>query len=159
MKIGITGHQRLDNEAAWPWVKGEIENVIVEHPDAEGVSSLAIGADQLFAELVLSHHKKLRVIIPCEGYERTFDADDINKYRLLLSKASEKVQLDFLEPSEEAFYSAGKKLADISDIVVAVWNGKPAKGLGGTADVVSYANKLGKKVLHLNPETLEAHEI
>jgi hypothetical protein len=32
-----------------------------------------------------------------------------------------------------------------------VWDGEPAKGLGGTGDVVGYAVQKGKDLIHLNP--------
>jgi hypothetical protein len=34
---------------------------------------------------------------------------------------------------------AGEKVVDLSDTLLAVWDGLPAKGYGGTADVVTYA--------------------
>jgi hypothetical protein len=54
-------------------------------------------------------------------------------------------------PSEEAFWNAGKYIVDHSDLVVAVWDGEAARGLGGTADVVQYALTVGRKVVHVNP--------
>ncbi len=41
----------------------------------------------------------------------------------------------------------------MADLMVAVWNGRPAAGLGGTADIVKYALNSGKPVLHLDPES------
>jgi hypothetical protein len=35
--------------------------------------------------------------------------------------------------------------------MVFVWNGKPAKGHGGTADIVDYALKCNKRIFHINP--------
>jgi hypothetical protein len=61
--------------------------------------------------------------------------------------------LPFTVPSEEAFYEAGKRVVQISDLMIAVWNGKPAAGLGGTADIVKYSLASGKPVVHLHPES------
>jgi len=52
---------------------------------------------------------------------------------------------------EEAFLAAGKRVVDLSDIVIAVRDGEPAKGKGGTADSVAYALSTGAPVIHLNP--------
>jgi len=46
---------------------------------------------------------------------------------------------------------AGEKIVEEADIVVAVWDGKPAAGLGGTADIVEYARELEKPLIWINP--------
>jgi hypothetical protein len=43
-------------------------------------------------------------------------------------------------------------VVDRSERVVAVWDGKPASGVGGTADVVSYAHQKRVPVVVLWPE-------
>lgn len=153
--VGITGHQRLDNPSDWQWVEREINNVLSRLPGPViGITSLAIGADQLFARSILKHHGTLEVIVPFADYERTFtDSLSRFKYNELLFAAS---QVDVLEQpgsDEESFFAAGKAVVDRSDFIIAVWNGRPAKGLGGTADIVRYAQKQGKEVVHLNPTT------
>ncbi|MFJ8953478.1 hypothetical protein ACIRO1_25525 [Streptomyces sp. NPDC102381] len=42
--------------------------------------------------------------------------------------------------------AAGKEVVDQSDVLLAVWDGKPAGGKGGTADVVAYAQRQGMDV-------------
>ena len=119
-----------------------------------GLSSLAIGADQLFANLVLKAGGRLHVIVPFAGYERTFETpEDLASYKDLLSKASEVEILNAEASDEESFFAAGKSIATQCDALVAVWNGKKAQGLGGTADVVYYAQKHKKLVFHLNTLT------
>ncbi len=94
------------------------------------------------------------VIIPCEKYENTFEEEtDIKKYQLLLSKAERVYKLPFTDPTEEAFWAAGKEVVNNSELLLAIWNGKPALGLGGTGDVVNYAHEKNKIVLHCNPMT------
>jgi hypothetical protein len=43
-----------------------------------------------------------------------------------------------------------------SDLLVAVWDGLPARGLGGTADVVQVALAEQRRVVHVNPRTRES---
>ena len=43
-------------------------------------------------------------------------------------------------------------MVDRSERLVAVWDGKPARGIGGTADIVSYARQKGVPVVVLWPE-------
>jgi hypothetical protein len=42
--------------------------------------------------------------------------------------------------------AASKLMIDTADELYAVWDGRPARGYGGTADVVAYAHELGKPV-------------
>lgn len=155
MKIGITGHQRLASPDQWRWVQSELEKVIasIARPDDTAFSSLAIGADQRFAELVLARGLHLHVVIPCDRYEDTFmDAPAKARYRELLARAERRTTLPYRRPSEDAFLAAGRFVVDSVDALLAVWNGKAAAGKGGTGDVVAHAFVLGRRVIHLNPE-------
>lgn len=117
-----------------------------------GICSLAAGADQLFADAVLDTGNKLAVIVPSADYETTFEeASDLHHYRVLLAQAATVVQLDYAKPTEEAFFAAGKEVARQCDLLLAVWDGQPAAGVGGTADVVSFAREHGKQVVVMWP--------
>lgn len=123
--------------------------------DTKAFSSLAVGADQVFANLALAKGLGLITVIPCKGYEDTFETEaDLNTYRSLLGSAEKTIELDWPKPTEEAFYAAGKYIAENSDLLIAIWNQKPAQGLGGTGDIVEYANQLGKTVKIFNPEIM-----
>jgi hypothetical protein len=43
-------------------------------------------------------------------------------------------------------------VVDPSDVLVAVWDGEPARRLGGTADVVAYARERGVPAIVIWPE-------
>jgi hypothetical protein len=120
----------------------------------EGVSALAVGADQLFAGSVLRHGGRLHVIVPSHGYETTFRGPDRDRYLEFLANAHEVETLEYPEPSEDAFLAAGIRVVDLSDLLLAVWDGQRAQGRGGTGDVVSYATKLGRKIEIIWPEGL-----
>lgn len=153
MRVGITGHQRLDNPNDWGWVEQQINDVLDHLPGPlVGITSLAIGADQLFARSILRREGTLEVIMPFDDYERTFANDSARfEYNRLLRDASKLDVLKRTGSDEEAYLAAGRLVVDRSDLIIAVWNGRPAAGLGGTADVVRYARKHGKDVVHLNP--------
>ena len=155
MRVGITGHQRLAAESAWDWVRRELESVLRNTAGPlVGVSSLAMGADQLFADLVLGSGGSLEVVLPFEGYSEKFvEERDEGEFERLLRSASKVETLRCRGSDEEAYMEAGKRVVDTSDLLVAVWDGRPAAGLGGTADVVRYAVERGKPVVYLNPVT------
>ena len=54
---------------------------------------------------------------------------------------------------EHAFLEAGKFIVRKSNLLIAVWDGEDAEGVGGTGDIVRFAEKAGKPIIHLNPCT------
>jgi hypothetical protein len=154
MIVGVTGHQDLGSPSAEAWVIDTIDGLLERYAVTEGVSSLAVGADQLFARALLSRGIPLVAVVPSRGYERTFESsDDRRSYEELLTRAAAVISLDHPAPSEEAFLAAGQEVVRRCDTLFAIWNGKPAKGLGGTADIVQYARSRGVPVIHANPTT------
>src|SRR5436853_157089 len=152
MKVGITGHQNLGSAENITWLSDTLKSIIKHNSIDTGLTSLAIGADQLFAETLRDLHIRYVVIIPCDEYEQTFTTtNDLIKYKSLLQNAFETIKLPFDKPSEEAFFEAGKQIADASEMLIAIWNGQPAKGLGGTGDIVKYALSINRTILHINP--------
>jgi hypothetical protein len=117
------------------------------------------GGDQLFAGLLLKNKLPYKAIIPCRRYEETFETPERANYFFLLSKAQERVNLDFENPSEIAFYAAGKRVVEESSILIAVWDGQRAHGLGGTGDIVRYALQIGRVVVHLNHLSRKVEQI
>jgi hypothetical protein len=145
-RIGVTGHQKLP-EAAKSYARKKIRSLL-EKADAPltGLSSLAAGADQIFAREILDHSGRLWVVIPSKSYQSTLTGEDLAAYRELLSRASDVTRLDFSQPGEAAYNAAGRWIVENCDELVAIWDGQPARGLGGTGDVVAYARELGRKV-------------
>lgn len=153
MIIGATGHQNLPSKYI-DYFRGSILKTISSYKnDVVGVCSLAGGADQLFAEIILSCGGELCVIVPSDGYDATFRTPyEKSNYHALLSMASRVEELNYMVPNEEAYMAAGQKTVDLADILVAIWDGLPASGFGGTADVVKYAIEKGKKVTVIWPK-------
>lgn len=151
MIIGITGHQKLE-EFDKNWIIKEIRSFILKNSVDKGISCLAIGADQLFCEELINNKIEYDAIIPCENYLSTFKKkEDILKFTSLLDLSKNVLTLNFEKPSEKAFYAASQKMLEYSTTIIAVWDGKPAKGLGGTGDIVETALSCNKKVYHINP--------
>ena len=56
--------------------------------------------------------------------------------------------LKFAEPTDEAFNAAGERIAELCDVMAAIWDGQGARGQGGTADAVEHARR-NKKPVHI----------
>jgi len=152
MKVGITGHQNLGEVETVAWVEKNLKDVVLKYNVHRGFTSLAIGADQLFAQILRDEDIPYTAILPCREIEKTFHTPaHLENYRRLLKHAAAVETLDFIDPAEIAFFEAGKRVVDLADLVIAVWNGQPAKGLGGTGDAVKYALDQKKRVVHINP--------
>jgi hypothetical protein len=150
-RIGITGHQRLTGVDAWTWVAGVVDVELGGvAPPLVGITSLAIGTDQLIARLVLKRGGTLHVVLPFADIERSFAPADVSAYRELVVQSTVEV-LDAPGTDEDAYLAAGMRVVELSDILLAVWDGKPAQGKGGTADVVSYAISRGVPLIHVDP--------
>lgn len=141
--IGVTGHQNL-SPSTRRFVRRALDAELEGLIPLVGITSLARGADQIFADCVLGVGGELTVILPASGYESTFAAsEDLTTYHRLLGSAIETITLPFGRPSEEAYMAAGKAIVERSNLLLAVWDGQPAGGLGGTADIVAYATQRG----------------
>lgn len=140
-RVGCTGHQNL-SAATRRDVAAAIAAVLAADTDEGlvGLSSLAEGADQLFAFAVLAAGGQLHAVIPSKGYERTFQYGHARTtYNVLLGLAADSNVLAFDAPTEDAFLAAGHEVVDRCDLLLAVWDGLSAGGKGGTADIVAYA--------------------
>jgi hypothetical protein len=111
-----------------------------------GVSSLADGADQLFAEAILALGGSLEVVVPAARYREALPPTSQEAYDRLLALASAVERLDYQESTSEAHMAAGRVVVQRSDVLLAVWDGQPARGFGGTGDVVAYALERGVPV-------------
>jgi hypothetical protein len=143
MRFGVTGHQILPPEivdrAVDHWSR-----VLPVGAQLCGVSSLAEGADQLFAQHVLAVGGNLEAILPCADYASSLITDDGRKrFEELREAADTVITLPYPEPGGQAYLAAGQVLVDRCDHLFAVWDGRPSRGLGGTADIVAYARARG----------------
>jgi hypothetical protein len=145
--VGVTGHQDLPSSALAGIEVGVREVLRTVLPPLRVVTSLAVGADQLVATEALRLGGSVDAIIPSQDYESSFTQSDTRlTFQTLLQQASSIATLDFTTASEIAYWEAGKAVVNQCDILLAVWDGQPARGLGGTADVVRYAERCGRDV-------------
>ncbi len=74
------------------------------------------------------------------------------EYDDLLAHAVAVHELPFRESTPESHMAASRMMIDSGDELFAVWDGKPARAYGGTADVVVYARRRGLPVRVIWPE-------
>ncbi len=157
MKIGVSGHRRREG-ADWTWVRGKMAEEIVRARNVTGYTSLAPGADQIFADIVLGAGKPLVAVVPvCRGRIELEDGARADFDRFCV-QAAKVIRVEGATP-DDAFYKTGKRVADAVDQMIFVWDGAPARGPGGTAEVVAYARSRRKRGLILDPIRLTVRDL
>lgn len=105
---------------------------------------MAAGADQLFARAILSLGGQYDVILPAPDYrENVVKPDNLADFDALTATANDVQFMAFETSCREAYMAASEVLVTRSQQLLAVWDGKPSGGHGGTVDVVAHARQVG----------------
>jgi hypothetical protein len=152
-RIGISGHRGLPAATA-RLVDAALRAELARRTDGGlvGVTLLADGADQLFARAVLDAGGALEVVVPAEHYRAGLPPESWPAYDDLLARAASVVRLGRVESDPEAHMRASEEVLRRADVLFAVWDGRPARGPGGTADVVAAARRRGLPVVVVWPD-------
>jgi hypothetical protein len=146
-RIAISGHRGLP-AGTERLVRDALIRMLTAYPSEGlvGVSCLADGADSLFADAVLDRGGRLEGVVPAAEYREGLPDVHHLAYDRLLAAAGAVHRLDFRQSTAEAHMAASERMLDLADELFAVWDGLPARGYGGTADVVASARKRGMPV-------------
>lgn len=155
--VGFTGHRQL----ADPTGTGKtIATSLAELRRASSgewiaLSSAAAGADLIFVRtaLDLGLGWEAMLPLPLADFQRDFEPKVWPEVVQLLAQA-EHVEV-VAEPGsrEEAYLTGGFEIVNNCDVLLAVWDGLPARGKGGTAEVVAYARAMGRPIVIINPDS------
>jgi hypothetical protein len=145
--VGVTGHRTLPFgevlAAKVDAVLTELRQSLANTPVLMSVvSSLAEGADRLVASRILADPlSKLTAVLPFspehfkDDFETGASKDDFD--RLLARDPDWRVVSS--TGREDAYLQAGFQVVDRCDVLIALWDGEPSRGEGGTADIVDRA--------------------
>jgi len=145
LRIGITGHIVL-SRASFRLVYDELICYLrrLGSRSIVGITCLANGADQLFAQAVLAVGGSYEVILPALDYRTAaIPADQRERFDELLDRASGITYTGHEHSGVEAYVAANRELLQRSQRLLAVWDGADDGEPGGTADVVDQARRLG----------------
>jgi hypothetical protein len=180
LRFAVTGHRKIsDAGAVARAIEGVIDRInrlLTEagatQPCWTIVSPLARGADQIAAKTLTERvHARLEVLtpFPLTDYRKDFSSDgELASFEDLLAHAAVVEELPCrvqdaeirgggegteLEAMRDAAYlRAGERVVEVSEILLAVWNGREAAGVGGTAEIVEYAIERDRVVLWIDAE-------
>ncbi|MER6624140.1 MULTISPECIES: hypothetical protein [unclassified Streptomyces] len=152
MRVGITGHRGLSQEVE-KRVRALLLEAVREYDPGElvGVSCIADGPDSWFAEAVLDHGGRIEAVVPATEYRDSLPHWHHPTYDRLLGQATDVHATGMTASTSHAHMAGSEILVGLADELLAVWDGHPARGYGGTADVVTYAHRQGTPVRVLWP--------
>jgi len=164
IRVGVTGHRTIEEREL---VSRKIREILHDRvwelfdPPVQRkepltrlaftvLSLLAEGADCLVADEVLkTADSELEAVLPLarEDYLRDFSTPETKaEFRELLNRARKTTVIKEAGPDTEldevrkkAYEGAGRYVVDHCDLLIAIWDGRPARGRGGTAEIIDYA--------------------
>jgi hypothetical protein len=160
LRIGVVGHRTIDDPAA---VAREVRRALrmadsrvlpegghTGPASLEVFSALAEGADRLAARVLLEEPgATLVAVLPLarDDYMTDFVSPSSRaEFLELLEVAARVEEAGPAASREESYERAGRAIVDASDVMLAMWDGKPSRGRGGTAEIVDYARGSGVPV-------------
>ena len=157
LAIGFTGHRKLPDEAK---CREAIRKVLLEWIEkvpgvVYGVTSAAAGGDLLFAETCIELNLPIRVFLPLpkEQFREDFDEPAWARAECVFEKALSVEVTGAGEKLTERYYECGIETVQQSQLLIALWDGEPSQGLGGTADMVHFAKEQGRPVIWIHSAT------
>jgi uncharacterized phage-like protein YoqJ len=148
MKAFFTGHRDIHN------IKDGINQLIdvaLDQGITEFFNGMAIGIDQLIAQVLIERELNWTAVIPCQNQDRLWNLQQKVKYKKLLKSASEQIVL-YPEYTPGVMQARNQWMVKHSDICLAVYDGRLT---GGTALSVNMAIAHNLPIIKLNPKTLE----
>lgn len=146
--IGITGHRDyIQSDRASMAIDEALSVIVAQYGETplQLLSPLAEGADRHVVWRALASYS-IQLIVPLplelEAYLLDFNTPSSKaEFITLLEQADEVIQLPAAGSRDECYLAAGMYLLDRCDVLLALWDGSPARGMGGTAQIVAEARK------------------
>src|SRR5262245_49652611 len=126
-RIGVTGHVVVTADSTALVYRAIVDELDrFRGPELHGITCLADGADQIFAEAVLALGGTFDVVLPAADYRAAKVAPDRRaNFDRLLARATDVKYLEFPTSGPEAFMAAGEEVVRRSDMLLAIWDGEP----------------------------------
>lgn len=162
LRVGVTGHRRIpDDPRLTSRVREALERYRALAPASEStptrlalVSPLAEGADRLVAREALQIPEatlEAPLPLPEDEYSTDFETEESKReFDALLGRAEVISILAGADTRDEAYERVGRYVVDYCDALIALWDGQPSRGEGGTADIVAYARRQGRPLIWIN---------
>lgn len=168
MKIGITGHRPhllhggfyaktthfhqekiekalldvIEEELGWRAYFCDITG------EVEGLTGMAAGTDQWFADSCNKIGIPFTAYIPCKNQDKLWPERAQMEYRNLLRSARKVIYTSDEEFTPGCLHKRNEAIVKDCDILIAYYDGRKK---GGTYDAIKKADKYGKRIIIVNP--------
>lgn len=163
MKIAITGHRpnKLGNDYTGTSplltaLRAKIIEAIMlncNKPDELTlITGMALGIDQLFAEIAISMQFPFIAAIPCWNQDKMWTIQSKEQYGNILANKLCTIYLVLAEEyTAKCMQIRNQWMVDNCDLLIAVWDGTN----GGTANCIRYATSKNKEIIRINPKEIK----
>ncbi len=146
--LGFAGHRTLANPVAIAQALRRSIEEFQRQVDGEviGRAGAAAGADLLFLQACRDAGLAYSVVLPFpeERFREDFgSAIEWSRIKALLDSATSVEIAPGHEIAPAAYHLASREILDVSDAMIFVWDGQPARGVGGTEETVMDARERG----------------
>ena len=153
MIISFTGHRpnkiggfKIPNET-YNWIFKQTEIILKNIKPNKAYCGMALGYDQMCAEICIKLQIPFVAAIPFKGQESVWPKSSRDHYFELLSKADKQIIVSDGAYDIKKMQIRNEFMVDHADIVLACWDGSP----GGTGNCMQYAIKQMKNWIRINP--------
>ena len=157
--VGFTGHRHLEDQAgAARAIRGALDALRKEVAgEWIALSSIAGGSDQHFVQQARVVNLSWHAILPLPRAEfaNDFTAEEWSAVEKMLAAADHVRIISENGDRKDSYLDCGIETVNGADVLLAVWDGEPARGKGGTADVIEYAQSIGKPIMIIDAVTHE----
>jgi len=154
--VGFTGHRKLKNpQVVTDALRSVLDELTATHGPLSAISSAASGADTLFVEEVARRRIPYFLALPFrrDRFQRDFTAEEWSRVASYFDGALAVEEAEDDDSATDGYMECGVRTVDHADVMIAVWDGEPASGLGGTGDIVDYARGLEKPLIWIDAAT------
>ena len=174
LRVGVSGHRVAPKlpAAAIPSIRASVDNALLtmanatrkvaeeisdRPPEFSIISALAEGSDRIVAEAGLAAGYDLEAVLPFNRTEYLRDFENSREsseaIAALLGRAASVFEING-DPAvrPRAYETAGVVMLANIDVLIAIWDGDAADGVGGTSHVVDRAIADGVPVIWIDPK-------
>lgn len=158
--VGFAGHRAVaDPVAAKAAIARELETIrATVSGELVGISSAAAGADLLFLDACGDAGLKTVILLPFSKERFRDDFDDPAEWEHACRGIDAAWWCEVSPGGEDApaaYHVVARESLEMADRMIFLWNGQPARGLGGTAETVKEARERGIPSRVIDATTLE----
>ncbi len=159
--VGFAGHRAVpDRVAARVAIARELAVIAATvKGEVVGLASAAAGADLLFLDACQAAGLRTVVLLPFpqDRFEEDFDDPEEWSHACRCMEAAWWVEVQpGGESAPAAYHVVAREVLEIADRMLFLWDGQPARGVGGTAESVMEAKERGIPARVIEAECLRA---